>query len=177
MRASLRLSPQWRPCSQLHVGRLPDTAPRSFYLSWTPQSLSFAPFPTPLPPRRASLRASGPPFLLPPLPPPSARAPSPESQRIYANYFKPAPGSPAQTQSPGPRPPRPSSPALSSLPTQPRWLLISIAWPGSRSPLPGAASVSRGTDVRVFINWEPRNNGIIPPREGTLPLRLSEASL
>lgn len=131
--------------------------------------LSFAPFPTPLPPRRASLRASGPP---PPTPPPS-----PESLRIYANYFKPAPGSPAQSQSPGPRPPCPSSPALSSLPTQPRWLLISIAWPGSRSPLPGAASVSRGTDVRVFINWEPRNNGIIPPREGTLPPRLSEASL
>lgn len=91
--------------------------------------------------------------------------------------FQTCAGSPARSQCPRPRPPCPSSRALSSLPTQPRWLLISIAWPGSRSPLPGAASVSRGTDVREFINWEPRNNGIIPPREGTLPPRLSEASL
>ena len=41
-RASLHLNPQWPSSTQLHVGRLPDTAPRSFYLSWTPQSLSFA---------------------------------------------------------------------------------------------------------------------------------------
>ena len=121
--------------------------------------------------------------MLPPHPqatsprlPPGVPPPRPESRGIYANYFKPAlvPGAAAEP----PAPPAPSlqpgaffppdaasvAPRFNSLAREP-------------DPLPGAASVSRGTDVRVFINSERRNNGIIPPREGTLPPRLSEASL
>lgn len=112
-RASLHLNPQWPSSTQLHVGRLPDTAPRSFYLSWTPQSLSFAPFPTPLPPRRASLQASCP---LPLLPPPRTAPPPLESQRIYANYFKPAPSPQLSLNAPGPALPVP--PARRFLPSR-----------------------------------------------------------
>lgn len=165
-----RLGTRARPCASARGGAHPRRSTWAGFL--TPLSTPFiylglrsrSPV---LPPHRLATS----PRLPPGVPPPR-----PESRGIYANYFKPAlvPGAAAEP----PAPPAPSLQPGAFFPPD----AVSVA-PRFNSlarepdPLPGAASVSRGTDVRVFINREQRNNGIIPPREGTLPPRLSEASL
>ena len=100
--------------------------------------------------------------------PPGVPPPRPESRGIYANYFKPAlvPGAAA---APRPRPPRPSSRALSSLPTQPPWLLVSIAWLGSRTPSPALPPSAVGQTLGYSLTESRGITALFPPERAPCP--------
>lgn len=157
-----RLGTRARPCASARGGAHPRRSTWAGFL--TPLSTPFI---------YLGLRSRSP--VLPPHPlatsprlppgvPPPGRSPG-ESMLIISNLR----WSPAQPPSPRPRPPRPSSRALSSLPTQPRWLLVSIAWLGSRTPSPALPPSAVGQTLGYSLTESRGITALFPPERAPCP--------